>query len=242
MSRDAARPEPAGSIDREGRHARTGGIVLAGGRSSRLAASGLSLPGGKAGLALGGRSLLERVVTAVAEVAGRVVVVAAPGQPLPELAGAVAVVRDSRPGTGPLAAIADGLAALRSLGGIERVVVASCDVPLVRPALLARLLDRLGAVGETPRWVVPEVEGHLQVLLSAMRPDLAGAIDAWIGEGRRDPRSLVERLRGSPSGAADVVPGEALRDADPELASFRDLDTVEDLEKLRRFLDPRGES
>ena len=242
MSRDAERPDAPGAIDPEGRRARTGGIVLAGGRSSRLAAGGIAPPGGKAGLFLGGRTLLERVVAAVMEVAGRVVVVAAPGQPLPELPGGVTVVHDSRPGSGPLAAIADGLGCLRSEGGIERVVVASCDVPLVRAELLARLLEMIGPGGTGTLWVVPEVEGHLQVLLSAMDPNLAGAIDAWIADGRRDPRSLVERLRAAAPAAATILPGEALRDADPGLVSFRDLDTVEDLEKMRRFLDPRGES
>lgn len=242
MSAGDERPDRRGQADPEGRRACSGGIVLAGGRSSRLADGGIAPPGGKAGLALGGRTLLERVVTAVAEVGARVVVVAAPGQPLPELPGGVTVVHDSRPGSGPLAAIADGLGFLRRVGGIERVVVASCDVPLVRPALLARLLEHVGAAGDGPRWVVPEVDGHLQVLLSAMTPDLAGAIDAWIAAGRRDPRSLVERLRATPSGAATILPGESLRDADPGLVSFRDLDTVEDLEKLRHFLDPRGES
>ena len=41
------------------------------------------------------------------------VVVAAPGQELPPLPGPVEVVRDSAPGSGPLAGIADGLRALR---------------------------------------------------------------------------------------------------------------------------------
>ncbi len=242
MNREDQRREAPGAIDRDGHRARTGGIVLAGGRSSRLAAAGIAPSGGKAALALGGRTLLERVVTAVAEVAGRVVVVAAPGQPLPELPGAVAVVSDSRPGSGPLAAIADGLGCLRSAGGIERVVVASCDVPLVRAELLARLLEAVGPVGDGPLWVVPDVAGHLQVLLSAMLPGLAAAIDEWIAAGRRDPRSLVERLGRSAPGAVTILPGEALRDVDPDLASFRDLDTVEDLEEMRRFLDTRGES
>ena len=53
------------------------GIVLAGGRSERLAPLGLGA-GGKAGLAVGGRPCLERVCTAVGAVVPRVLVVAAP--------------------------------------------------------------------------------------------------------------------------------------------------------------------
>ena len=228
-----------GETDR--RRAATGAIVLAGGRSSRLAAGGIAPPGGKAGLLLGGRALLERVVAAVTVVAARTVVVAAPGQTLPEMPAEVTVVHDTRPGAGPLAALADGLAVLAGPDGPRRVVIVSCDVPLVRPALLEWLLDRL-EWDETPSWVVPEVDGHLQVLLSAARPGLLPEIAAWLATGRRDPRSLVDRLRSGRPGAVAIVGAEALRGADPDLASFRDLDTVENLEELRRFLAARGES
>jgi molybdopterin-guanine dinucleotide biosynthesis protein A len=187
-------------------------------------------------------------------VARRIVVVAAPGQSLPTLPMGVDVVRDSAPGTGPLAGIADGL---RTLGGdAAAVLVVSCDVPLVSPALLELLrdvllepvADRLPAssrdparpVAEVLQWVVPEVEGHLQVLISAVRPGVLAAIEAHLAAGRRDPRSLVERL--AAAGAAWVIPEKTLRPVDPGLRSFRDLDTPRDLEDLGDFLAAEGES
>jgi molybdopterin-guanine dinucleotide biosynthesis protein A len=226
----------------------TDAIVLAGGRSSRLATAGLVPAGGKAALRLAGRTLLERVCTRVAGVARRIIVVAAPGQGLEELPTGVEIVHDSAPGSGPLAGIADGL---RALGGASgRVLVVTCDVPLVSPAVLMLLCDRLegatvrgeGSAGVDPiqpLWVVPEVEGHLQVLLSAVRPAALPSIEAHLARGRRDPRSLVERLLAG--SMAVVVPEALVRPNDPGLWSFRDLDTPRDLEELGRMLAVQGE-
>ena len=215
----------------------TAAIVLAGGRSSRLASAGIVPPGGKAGLVLGGTTLLERVCGRVGGVARRIVVVAAPGQELPSLPSAVEVVRDSAPDTGPLAGIADGL---RAVGGAAAVLVVSCDVPLVSPKVLGLLCERLMGGAGTPLWVVPEVGGHLQVLVSAVRPEALGAIEAHLAAGRRGPRSLLECL--AKDGRAIVIPEEMFRPFDPELQSFRDLDTPRDLEELGDFLAIEGES
>ena len=171
-------------------------------------------------------------------VARKIVVVAAPGQELPPLTGPVEVVRDSAPGSGPLAGIADGL---RALGGAApTVLVVSCDVPLIRPQILGLLREGLLAGPGAPLWVVPEVGGHRQVLVSAVRPEVLAAIEAHLAAGRRDPRSLVERL--GRAGRAIVVPESDLRATDPGLWSFRDLDTPRDLEELGDFLASGGES
>ena len=216
----------------------TAAIVLAGGRSSRLASAGIVPPGGKAGLVFGGTTLLERVCGRVAGAARRIVVVAAPGQIVPALPMAVEVVRDSAPGLGPLQGIADGL---RALGGdAAAVLVVSCDVPLVRPEVLGLLATGLMVRAGAPLWVVPEVGGHLQVLVSAMRPEALAAIEAHLGAGRRDPRSLVESLVAA--GRAIVLPEAAFVRVDPQLLSFRDLDTPRDLEDLGDFLAIEGES
>jgi molybdopterin-guanine dinucleotide biosynthesis protein A len=170
-------------------------------------------------------------------VAPRIVVVAAPGQELPSLPSAVEVVRDSAPDTGPLAGIADGL---RAVGDAAAVLVVSCDVPLVSPEVLRFLRERLLSGAGMPLWVVPEVGGHLQVLVSAMRPEVLGEIEAHLAAGRRGPRSLLESL--AKAGRAIVIPEERFRPVDPGLQSFRDLDTPRDLEDLGDFLAIEGES
>ncbi|MGH3739543.1 MAG: molybdenum cofactor guanylyltransferase, partial [Micromonosporaceae bacterium] len=76
-------------------------IVLAGGAARRLGGAD------KPGLAVAGRSLLSRVLDAVADAYPRIVV----GPPR-QLPGDVILTREQPPGGGPVAALAAGLAAL----------------------------------------------------------------------------------------------------------------------------------
>lgn len=206
------------------------GIVLAGGRSSRLGGAALG-PGGKAAALLAGRSLLERVVATVAPEVDRVIVVAAPGQPLPALPAGVVIVRDSVPGSGPLAALGDGLRAAAGLAPPPRVAfVATCDVPLLRPAVVRLLVDR--GLGTGAGWVVPEWDGHPQVLLSVVALDMLPVIEARLAAGGRDLRGLLAALEAaSPARVARVTAADlAAVDRCGDFAT--DVDTPEDLERL----------
>src|SRR3954452_16774490 len=98
------------------------GIVLAGGRSSRMGRP-------KAALEWHGSTLLRRVCGIVGRaVDGPVVVVRAPGRGLPALPAAVEIVDDAREGRGPLQGLAAGLAAVRDRSPVA--YVSSTDVPL----------------------------------------------------------------------------------------------------------------
>jgi molybdopterin-guanine dinucleotide biosynthesis protein A len=208
------------------------GIVLAGGASRRM---GLADRGGKAAAMLAGRTLLGHVCGAVRPAVDRLVVVAAPDQPIPDLPEIDTVIRDSRPGAGPLAGMAD---ALRTAGpGLDHGFVASCDVPLLRTGLVRRMLDRVSEPGVA--WAVPLIDGHPQVLVSALRPLLLDEIDAHLAAGRRDPRGLIDRLR-SPARTGDagvrLVPAAELLDVDADLVSFTDVDTPDDLARIETRL------
>jgi molybdopterin-guanine dinucleotide biosynthesis protein A len=72
-----------------------GGIVLCGGRSSRMGEP-------KAWLPFGDEVMLQRVVRVVKEAVDFVMVVAAPDQDIPNLPPDVLVVRDDLEGRGPL--------------------------------------------------------------------------------------------------------------------------------------------
>ncbi len=211
---------------------RVAAIVLAGGAARRMGADLVGAEG-KAGLRLAGRTFLDAVTTAVSTSVGRVIVVAAPGQPLPTVAVPIEVVRDSTPGAGPLAGIRDGLVhALATGRPPQAVLVASCDVPLIEPRMVRLLLDRLAA--STARWVVPVVHGHPQVLVSAIAPELLGAIERHLAAGRRDLRGLLEELRrADPAGVLPLTEAEVAA-ADPDCLSFMDVDTPTDLEAIHR--------
>jgi len=215
------------------------GIVLAGGASRRMqpgAAPGREplAPVRKEWLDLGGRTLLDRVVEAVAAETSRTIVVTAPGRPLPPLGYPVLVVHDSLPGSGPLAAILDGLDAIGAAADERLVFICSGDVPGVKPSLIRWLVDRAAATGAD--WVVPQVAGRPQVLVSVIRRSLRGPIAAWLGAGRRDPRGLVASLERDGAARIDRVGERDLAAVDPGLGSFFDVDTPEDLAALTRQL------
>ena len=207
-------------------------IVLAGGAARRLGA-GLVGAEGKAGLRLSGRTFLDAVTTTLVTNVTRVIVVAAPGQPLPPVAVPIEIVRDSTPGAGPLAGIRDGLAhALATGRPPQAVLVASCDVPLLAPAVVRLLLDRLAA--SSARWVVPVVHEHPQVLVSAISPDLLGPIERHLAAGRRDLRGLLNDLRRADPAAVAFVAEAEVAATDLDCLSFMDVDTPADLEAVHR--------
>ena len=105
------------------------GVVLAGGRSSRMGSS-------KAALEWHGSTLLRRTVGILARF-GPVVVVRAAGQSLPALPPDVVVVDDPRAGKGPLQGIAAGLAAIG--GRAEYAFVCATDLPFLHPAFVRRV-------------------------------------------------------------------------------------------------------
>ena len=212
------------------------GIVLAGGASRRMQAATPGVPARKELLTLAGQTFLERVVAVVAAEAGRVMVVAGPNQPLPPLPEPVQVVRDSLPGSGPLAGIADGLRAATAAARADGrqppklAFVTSCDVPLLRREVVRLLIERGGM--SQAAWTVPLVGGHRQVLVSAVKLALLERIEAWLATGRRDPRGLLVELEAEDRAAVEVVTEAEVGAVDSKLESFLDVDTPADYDRV----------
>jgi molybdopterin-guanine dinucleotide biosynthesis protein A len=155
------------------------GIVLAGGRSSRMGTP-------KAWLDWHGTTLLRRACGVLARgAAGPVVVVRAPGQELPALPEGVRVVEDAREGRGPLQGILAGLQAVDA----DVAFVASVDLPLLHPRFVAAVCR--GAEGVDV--AVPHVGGFRQPLAAAYRPALAPLVQELVDAGRMKPAFLFER-------------------------------------------------
>ncbi|HTS99641.1 MAG TPA: NTP transferase domain-containing protein [Streptosporangiaceae bacterium] len=185
------------------------GIVLAGGRSSRMGTP-------KAALEWHGSTLLRRTAGILARVAdGPVLVVRAPGQPLPELPPQVEVVDDPREGLGPVQGLAAGLAAVA--GRAETAFVCSTDLPFLHPAFVRRVLR---AADEGADVALPLARGHPQPLAAAYRTTLAPAAARLVAEQRLRPAFLFEAC------AVSRLDEAALR-ADPMVAALDpDLDSV----------------
>ena len=200
----------------------TAGIVLAGGRSSRMGSP-------KAALEWHGSTLLRRVVGIVARgVDGPVVVVRAPGQPLPVLPDAVEVVEDAREGRGPLQGLAAGLAAVRDRAAAA--YVSSTDVPLLHPRFIRRVL---AALDDDVDVVLPHVGGFPHPLAAAYRTELVDAVERLIAEDRMRPAFLFEACRVRRLDEATLLADPALAALDPGLDSVLNLNERSDYEDAR---------
>jgi molybdopterin-guanine dinucleotide biosynthesis protein A len=192
-----------------------GGIVLCGGQSKRMGRA-------KAWLPFAGEILLPRVVRLLHQAVEPVVVVAAPDQEVPPLPADVAVVRDAARGRGPLQGLAAGLQALA--GRAEAAYLSSCDVPLLRPAFVRRLVELLGGHAVC----VPRAGGYHHPLAAVYRLEVAGAVERLLAEDRLRPFFLFEAV------PTRVVEAAELTDVDPALESLRNLNTLEDYEAALR--------
>ena len=145
----------------------TVGVVLAGGRSSRMGYD-------KAALMIGGEPLLRRVVRRVGMALSEVLVVGL--ETLQPLVPGTRVVPDETPGRGPLGGIVTALDAVSS----PSLFVVACDMPFVNPVLLRELVRIADAMPDmdvvalhTARGVEPLHAVYRAACLPAMRAQLA---------------------------------------------------------------------
>jgi molybdopterin-guanine dinucleotide biosynthesis protein A len=202
----------------------TAGVVLAGGRSSRMGTPKAALEWHGSTLLYRTAALLSRIVT------GPVVVVASPGQELPELPPGVVVVEDPVEGLGPMQGIATGLAALGNHAAAA--FVCSTDMPFLHPALPRQVLRRFAIPAIDV--VMPVARGFRQPLAAGYRTELAGLIGRLLAEGDRRPGMLFEHCRVEQLGDAELLADPDLARFDPELESVLNINSPDDYLAARR--------
>lgn len=204
----------------------TAGVVLAGGRSSRMGQA-------KAGLDWHGSTLLRRVVGLVARgVDGHVLVVRAPGQQLPSLPRGVEVVDDPAEGRGPLQGLAVGLGAW--VGRADAAFVCSTDLPFLHPTYVRSVLGRLGGHDV----VLPHVHGFRQPLAAVYATRLAALAAELVAEGLGAPKPLLDRCDTLALDDAALLTDPALAAADPQLRSVENLNDREAYDRARALPAP----
>ncbi|HYT18365.1 MAG TPA: molybdenum cofactor guanylyltransferase [Thermoplasmata archaeon] len=188
-------------------------LMLAGGSSRRFGRP-------KALEVVAGKTILARAVEAIAPLAGEVVISIAEApmaEALRHFLPRATFVTDRRRGKGPIEGLMRGIEVARG----ERVLVAPCDAPLLRPDLYRLLLASLG----THDAAVPKLDVFDPVRAvyrtAAVRRILSAAKVAL-----PSPSSLVDRLD------AVFVLEDQLRAVDPELDSFLDVNDASGLEPV----------
>jgi len=186
-----------------------GGLVLCGGRSTRMGLAKATLP-------FGPELMLQRVVRLLGQVVSPIAVVAAPGQELPPLPAGVIVARDEREGRGPLEGLLAGLSALAS--HCDAAYATSCDVPLLVPAFVREMIAKL----DEHDIAVP-VEGQFHHPLAAVyRTRVSSVIAELLAANQLRPVFLFDRV------ATCRVPVSELTAVDPQLDTLKNLNRPED--------------
>ncbi|WP_063783672.1 molybdenum cofactor guanylyltransferase [Streptomyces sp. XY152] len=189
-------------------------VVLAGGAARRLGGSD------KPGVRVGGRSLLDRVLTACADARTTVVV----ADPRPTVRPVV-WAREEPPGGGPLAALAAGLRHTTA----DQVVVLSADLPFLGHRTVRGLLTPLRH-GAADGVLLTDSDGRDQPLVAAYRTgSLRRGLAALTGRHGELTGLPLRRLTGS----LDLT-----RISDP-VASF-DCDTWDDIATARARIREHG--
>lgn len=191
---------------------RAGGIVLCGGESKRMGVHKATLP-------FGSELMLQRVVRLLSQVVEPIVVVAAAGQRLPELASSVIVARDERECCGPLEGLRAGIAAISPHA--DAAYATSCDVPLLSAAFVCRMIVEL----DEHDAAVP-VDGDLFHPLAAVyRISILASIELHLEHKHRRTSDLFNSV------ATHRVPVQDLRSVDPELLTLMNVNTPSDYAK-----------
>jgi len=186
-----------------------GGIVLCGGKSTRMGSPKATLP-------FGSETMLQRVVRLLGTAVSPILVVAAREQSLPPLPDSISITRDEREAKGPLEGIRAGLSALPE--SIDAAYITSCDVPLLVPAFVERMIDLMG----DHDIAVMEIDGFPHPLSAIYRRNTLPHVESLLAADRLRPVFLFDAVR-----TRRVKPEEMIV-VDPELKTLRNLNTPEE--------------
>ena len=185
------------------------GLVLAGGRSTRMGRDKASLP-------LAGRTLLRRAVESIRGAGGTPLIL---GPPRPD-GDSLGTRSLDDAGEGPLEALRFGM------GGTPGPWFAlACDLPLLKAGAIAAIVARLGE----EEAAVPRAFGRLQVLAAAYAPAALAGLDRALKAGELAVRAAVEGLR------VRVIEAEELREWGDE-TMFLNVNTPDDLRRAEERL------
>ena len=190
-------------------------IILSGGLNERMAGKN------KAFLSLGGQTILDRLCNSFQGLFDEVLLVTR--EPLQYLSFDLKIVSDLFPVRSSLTGIHAGL----FHASTPHAFIAACDTPFLRPELIQALLDEL-----EPRWdvIMPVTERGNQPLCAIYSKRCIKPIEGQLQN--EDPKIL----NFFPKVKVKEIPEAELRSVDPDLISFFNINTPDDLTASEQML------
>jgi molybdopterin-guanine dinucleotide biosynthesis protein A len=192
--------------------------ILAGGAARRMGGATKAL------LQVGDRTILDTLVATLSGRFAEILLVAKEPEAFQVLQPGAPwrLVLDDNPARSSLTGICTALKHART----DHVFITACDTPLLRPALLSALLEHLRPEDDVVLPLKPD--GYFEPLCAVYSRRCLPHIEAQL---QREDYKIIrffDKVRVSP------LPVETLLRADPDLVTFRNANTPEELEMLRQ--------
>ena len=186
------------------------GVILAGGLSTRLDGKNKAL------IEIGGRSILSRIYEVFVSIFDEIIIVT--NDPLLYTDYDATLVTDFYPVRSSLTGIHAGLkAAARPFSFIT-----ACDVPFLQKKVVETLLERTSPPFDI---IIPETKGGLEPLCAVYSKNCLNAITHRIERNQFKIKKMYRKMR------MRVVSEKALKQSDPEMVSFININAPDDLKK-----------
>jgi len=185
--------------------------ILVGGESKRLGRNKALVP-------LGGKALVDRVISRLAGIFPKIVLV---GKKQVELERKAEFLEDFLSGLGPISGI---YSALKELS--QPVFVCACDMPFLNENLIRHEIEVLDDFDA----VVPMPNGLFEPLHSIYTPNCLSAIEKLIAQRKKRPVEFFSEIK------LKKIPDNEVKKFDPELISFFNINTQEDFKKAEEWI------
>jgi molybdopterin-guanine dinucleotide biosynthesis protein A len=192
--------------------------ILAGGAARRMAGATKAL------LQVNGRTILDTLAVTLSGRFAEILLVAKEPEAFQVMQTGAPwrLVLDDSPARSSLTGICTALKHART----DHVFITACDTPLLRPELLSALLEHLRPEDDVVLPLKPD--GYFEPLCAVYSRRCLPHIEAQL---QREDYKIIrffDKVRVSP------LPVETLLRADPDLVTFRNANTPEELEMLRQ--------
>jgi len=187
------------------------GVVLAGGRSSRYGKN-------KALVKVNGVPLIERALRTMGSIFEHVVMITNTPEEYAYLK--VPMFRDIIQGLGPLGGIYTGLKVIPDQSGF----FVACDMPFLNPDLIRHMV----AIRDDFDVVVPKISGWVEALHGLYTVKCRGSIERLIQSGAYQIFQFFSSV------SVRFVDDEEVRRWDPDLRSFLNINTPDELRRLQQ--------
>jgi len=191
------------------------GIILAGGLSSRFSGEN------KAVLEVGGQPIFNYIYDLFSHLFTEIILVT--NDPRPYLGWNLTIVSDIYPIRSSMTGVHAGL----FYASNPHAFVAACDTPFLKTELVKTLLEY---VDRKTDLVLPKTSAGFEPLCAVYSKNCLKPIERCLEEGKLKIQRCLQHVR------IKKVPEDRLRKADPDLVSFFNINTPDDLIRAQQLI------